>query len=52
MEVTIKTVNYGYIVNVPKISDRPYVFKATEEFKMIEFVAKQIIEMNVKVEQR
>lgn len=52
MELHIKEVNYGYIVSIPKISANPYVYKKTEEFKMLEFIAKHLIETDVKITQK
>jgi hypothetical protein len=54
MKITIEKLNNGYLVRVADAlkANGPYVYKATEELKMLEDVGKAILDQRVKVELR
>lgn len=48
--IEIESVNYGYIVKSE--GKTPYVFKSLEETQLLEFIAKEVLDIKVKVELR
>lgn len=53
MNVNIESYNQGYVVTyVEKDGEFKYVFKCTEEFKLLETIAKRFLKLDIRVVER